>query len=109
MRRASNKAFKNYEDPLATQLAQISAHDDFIRLHESLLAMILCTSSLVDDSQPIHILSSTGGRDIVDNQHSNEHIIQAIKYDNIVSSLRQCDAGSNNIIKSTDNVYNTMH
>lgn len=87
----------------------MSAYGDSVRMHESLLAMMLFPRASVYDSQPIPILSSASGRDDVDNQKSNKFIIIAIKYENIASLFRQCDACANKSIKSSNSVNNTMY
>jgi len=101
-RRSSNESFKNYESRFAAMVAKMSAHGNTVKLHESLLAMMLLTNANIDDAQRVPILAAAGGRKDVDQSQTNDAIIKTVMYESVASVLRQCDNGSGTHSSASD-------
>lgn len=52
----TSESLRNYEAKFAAQIAQLIAHGEFIKMHESLRVMTFLSASKIGDTQSVPVL-----------------------------------------------------
>lgn len=105
IRRKSSESFQNFEARFAAKVAKYHCHGTTRQLHGSIFAMMLLSTSNIDDTQRIPILSSAGAGVIIQWTDFGDEIVTQITYENIASISRQCDTRHNNVQQSNNETY----
>lgn len=93
-RRRGNEEFKNYEARFGTLLSKFNAHGSSLQLPESITALMLISTYVINDNHRVSILaaasediSSANTTDGNMNTTSSADMVENVKYEAVVSIL----------------------
>lgn len=94
-KRDEKEGFRNFEQRFAANMAKFNSISETTKLPECITALMLLANASVDDAQRISVLASAANHNgEVNDQASNDALLETITYESIASIIKQCDRQS---------------